>query len=69
VPFFIAWGSRDDERVERTGRQMIDALTPTGCEVRTLVRPDDDHFSIHLNTRNENDPWTQQVRALMAGAD
>jgi acetyl esterase/lipase len=66
VPFFIAWGSRDDERVERTGRQMIDALTPTGCEVQTLVRPDDDHFSIHLNTQDENDPWVRQVCALMA---
>jgi acetyl esterase/lipase len=67
VPFFIAWGGRDDERMERTGRQMIDALTETGCEVRTLVRPDDDHFGIHLNTQHEDDPWVQRVRALMGG--
>jgi arylformamidase len=66
VPFFIAWGGRDDERVERTGRHMIDGLTETGCEVQSLVRPGDDHFSIHLNTRHSDDPWVQQVRKLMA---
>jgi acetyl esterase/lipase len=68
VPFFIAWGSHDDERMERTGRQMIDALTATGCEVQTLVLPDDDHFSIYLNTRHDDDPWVRQVCALMAEA-
>jgi arylformamidase len=65
VPFFIAWGGRDDERVERTGRQMIDALTATGCEVQSLVQPDCDHFSIHLNARHDDDPWVQRVRVLM----
>jgi acetyl esterase/lipase len=68
VPFFIAWGGRDDERMERTGRQMINALTATGCEVQSLVLPDCDHFSIHLNTRHADDPWAQRARALMADA-
>jgi hypothetical protein len=52
--------------MERTGRQMIDALTATGCEVQPLIWPDDDHFNIHLNTRHADDPWVQRVRALMA---
>jgi arylformamidase len=68
VPFFIAWGGRDDERVDRTGRQMIDALTATGCEVQSLVRPDCDHFSIHLNARHEDDPWVQRVGAAIGVA-
>jgi acetyl esterase/lipase len=68
VPFFIAWGDRDDERVPRTGRQMIAALTTTGCAVRSLVLPGCDHFEVHLNTGNRDDPWTQRVRSLMAGA-
>jgi arylformamidase len=39
VPFFIAWGGRDGERMERTGRLMIGALTATGCRVQSLVLP------------------------------
>ena len=66
VPFFIAWGGLDDERLERTGRQMIAALTSTGCEVRSLVLPDCDHFSVHLNTQHGDDPWVRQVCMLMA---
>ncbi len=66
VPFFIAWGGLDDDRLERTGRQMIAALTSTGCEVRSLVLPDCDHFSVHLNTQHRDDPWVRQVCMLMA---
>ena len=66
MPFFITWGGRDDERVDRTGRQMIDALTATGCTVQSLVLPECDHFSIHLNTQHADDLWVRQVRALMA---
>ena len=66
VPFFIAWGGLDDERLERTGRQMIAALTSAGCEVQSLVLPDCDHFSIHLNTQHGDDPWVRQVCTLMA---
>jgi acetyl esterase/lipase len=66
VPFFIAWGGRDDERLERTGRQMIAALTTTGCEVRSLVLPECDHFGVHLNTQHGDDAWVRQVCILMA---
>jgi arylformamidase len=68
VPFFIAWGGRDDERLDRTGRQMIDALTATGCNVQSLVLPDEDHFSSHLNTQRADNPWVRQVSRLMTGA-
>jgi acetyl esterase/lipase len=66
VPFFIAWGGRDDERLERTGRQMIAALISTGCEVRSLVLPECDHFGVHLNTQHRDDAWVRQVCMLMA---
>jgi acetyl esterase/lipase len=65
VPFLLAWGGRDDERLERTGRQMIAALQAARCEVGWLVMPDCDHFSVHLNTRHADDPWTLRVRALL----
>jgi hypothetical protein len=51
--------------MERTGRLMIDTLTAIGCGVQSLVLPECDHFSIHLNTRHTNDPWVQQVGKLM----
>jgi acetyl esterase/lipase len=66
VPFLIAWGGRDDERMERTGRLMSDALAATGCRVQSLVLPECDHFSVHLNTQYGVDPWVRQVRKLMA---
>ena len=68
VPFFIAWGDRDDERVPRTGRQMIEALTTTGCEVQSLVLPGRDHFEVHLNTGRSDDPWTQRACDLLKAA-
>ena len=68
VPFFIAWGGLDDERLERTGRQMVDALSATGCPVQSLVLPDCDHFSVHLNTQHGDDPWVRQVCTLMAAS-
>ena len=63
VPFFIAWGGLDDDRLdqERTGLQMIAALTSTGCEVRSLVLPDCDYFGVHLNTQHGDDAWVWQV--------
>ena len=61
MPLFIAWGGRDDERMERTGRQMIDALTTTRCGVQSLVLPECDHFSIHLNTRQLRPPFARQL--------
>jgi arylformamidase len=68
VPFFIAWGGRDDERLDRTGRQMTDALAATGCKVQSLVRPECDHFSIHLDTQHPDASWVREVRTLMADA-
>jgi arylformamidase len=66
VPFFIAWGGRDDGRVDSTGRMMIDALTATGCRVRSLVMPERDHFDIHLDTQRADNSWVRQVQSLMA---
>jgi acetyl esterase/lipase len=66
VPFFLAWGGRDDERLERTGRQMVAALQAVKCPVEWLVLPECDHFNIHLNTGQADDPWTRKVRALMS---
>jgi hypothetical protein len=45
---------------------MIDALTATGCRIQSLVLPECDHFSVHLNTRHADDPWVRQVRMLTA---
>jgi dipeptidyl aminopeptidase/acylaminoacyl peptidase len=66
TPFFIAWGGNEDERLERTGRQMIDALKRVGCPVESHVAPGRDHFEVHLDMRDPGDHWTQRVRAWMA---
>jgi hypothetical protein len=67
VPFFIAWGGRHDERLERTGRQMVAALNATGCEVVSVILPECDHFTAHMNTQHSDDPWVRQVSKQMAG--
>ena len=66
-PIFIAWGTNDDPRLERTGSQMVAALRAANCPVETLLLPGCDHFTSHLNTASATDPWTARVRALMAG--
>jgi pimeloyl-ACP methyl ester carboxylesterase len=48
------------------GDLMSDALAATGCRVQSLVLPECDHFSVHLNTQYGVDPWVRQVRKLMA---
>lgn len=65
TPFFIAWGGNEDERLERTGRQMEAALGRVGCPVEVLVAPDRDHFEVHLDTRHADNAWTRRVRAWM----
>ena len=66
TPFLIAWGGKEDERLERTGRQMIEALQRANCPVESHVFPDDDHFTIHLNTQHRDNWWTQRVREMMS---
>lgn len=65
VPFYITWGGREHERLERSGRQMIAALESAGCAVENEVFPEHDHFSIHLKTSDPNDPWTQAVHRYL----
>jgi arylformamidase len=66
APFYVAWGGREHPRLERSGKQMIEALRRAGCAVEHEVFPNDDHFSIHLKTRNADDPWTRKVRGYLA---
>lgn len=66
VPFHIAWGGKEHERLERTGRQMIAALERAGCPVEHEVFAACDHFSIHLKTRDPGDPWTRTVCRYLA---
>src|SRR5262249_56203434 len=66
VPFHIAWGGREHERLERSGKQMIAALQRSGCPVEHVVFPNDDHFTIHLKTRDPGDPWTRAVRRALS---
>jgi arylformamidase len=66
IPFHIAWGGKEDERLERTGVQMLAALRQQGCANEYLFLPQDDHFSIHLNTGERSNPWTRAVRSWLA---
>lgn len=67
TPHFICWGDRDDERIERTGKQMINALQKVGCRVEHEVLPGQDHYDIHLETRSPDAAWTRVVRKWMSG--
>lgn len=66
VPFFINWGGLEDEKIQTWGRQMHDALAAAGTEVVSDVAEGEDHFTIHLNTRNRDDVWTRTVRAWIS---
>ncbi|WIY52708.1 alpha/beta hydrolase [Devosia sp. YIM 151766] len=64
-PFYIAWGDREDEKIQRWGREMAAALQAVGTEVEAAAYPGDDHFTIHLNTGNPQDTWTSTVARWM----
>jgi acetyl esterase/lipase len=66
VPFFIAWGGREHERLEITGRRMIAALEAAGTPVEHAVYPEHDHFTIHLDQRHADNPWVRRVRRWLA---
>ncbi|MBD0415562.1 alpha/beta hydrolase [Oryzicola mucosus] len=65
APFFITWGGKEKEQVLRDGPALVAALKAVGQPVEHHVFPDDDHFSIHLNTGNADDLWTLKVREWM----
>lgn len=66
TPYFICWGDREDERMERTGTQMIKALENAGCRVAHEVLPGRSHYDIHLETQSPDAPWTRVVRRWMS---
>ena len=66
APFFITWGSLEDEKIQSWGHEMHAALEAAGTRVESAVAEGDDHFTIHLNTRNRDDMWTRTVRAWIS---
>jgi arylformamidase len=65
APFFITWGGREKENVLRDGPAFITALEAAGQQVEHHVFPQDDHFSIHLNTADPRNPWMDKLRTWM----
>lgn len=62
VPFYITWGRAEDEKIQTWGREMTQALKAAGSEVEADAFEGEDHFTIHLNTAYEDDPWVTTVR-------
>ena len=65
TPHFLCWGEKEDERVERTGRQMISAWQGAGCRVEHAFQPGCGHYDIHLKTASPEDAFTSVVRRWM----
>lgn len=65
APFYITWGDQEDEKIQRWGLEMAEALRAVGTEAEAAAFPGDDHFTIHLNTANPQDKWTSTVRDWM----
>jgi acetyl esterase/lipase len=67
APFYVTWGVKEKEQVQRDGMAFVEALQAVGQPVEYHAFEEDDHFSIHLNTANADDIWTQKVREWMLG--
>jgi acetyl esterase/lipase len=65
APFYVTWGGKEKEQVQRDGMAFVEALRAVGQPVEYHAFEEDDHFSIHLNTANPEDIWTQKVRQWM----
>lgn len=63
VPFYIAWGGNEHERLERTGRQMVAALEKRGVPVTSHVYPGYDHFDMHIELA---DPASHFMKTALA---
>lgn len=66
-PFYVTWGAKEKESVLRDGPAFVDALLAAGQDLKHEIFPEEDHFSIHLNTANPDDVWTAEVRRRMVG--
>lgn len=62
VPFHIAWGARDFDRIARTGEAMVQSLRDAGTQVTRAVVPDSGHFDTHLQLADPANPWYGRLK-------
>ncbi|MFT8243035.1 alpha/beta hydrolase [Roseomonas sp. BN140053] len=67
VPFFLAWGEHDTERVRRSNLLMAERLRAAGLPHGTACYPGLDHFGTHLALRDPSHPWYMELRRMLAG--
>lgn len=68
APFFVTWGGREKEQVQRDGPAFVAALEASGHAVEHHAFADDDHFSIHLGTADPENLWTRRLRRWMTAS-
>lgn len=68
VPFLVAWGGKERPEVISDADAFVPALRAAGVTVEAMPRPGHDHFSIHLDTRHDDDAWTRAARRMLTGA-
>jgi acetyl esterase/lipase len=70
MPFFLAWGEHDTERVQRSNRQMAERMSRAGVAHATCCYPGLDHFATHLVLRDPAHPWYGALsRMLRTGGE
>lgn len=65
VPFHVAWGERDFDRIARTSRSLVGALQEAGAPVTHAVVPGAGHFDTHLRLADAADPWYRRLHKEM----
>lgn len=62
VPFFIAWGERDFDRLLPQAASMAARLRAAGVHVETMAIPGADHFGAHEVCGNPDSAWCATAR-------
>lgn len=65
VPFHIAWGEHDFDRISRSSQAMVRVLQAGGTAVTHTVVPGANHFDTHLRLADAADPWYQRLKQAM----
>lgn len=62
VPFHIAWGERDFERITRTSADMVRTLQSRGAPVTHEIFAGSGHFDTHLALAEASHPWYARLK-------
>jgi acetyl esterase/lipase len=65
IPFHLAWGARDTDRVRRSNQHMAAELEQAGQLLSADCHEELDHFGTHLVLRDPGHPWYARLRSMI----